>query len=121
VAVDATAWLAAYGAAWEARDGDAAAALFADDAEYCWGPFEDALVGGDAIRERWNAATAAHRDVRFSADVLGRDRDRVFVHWSVAVNRVDDASPTELDGAFVLDFAPDGRCSRLQEWWMVRP
>jgi hypothetical protein len=26
----------------------------------------------------------------------------------------------ELDGIFLLDFAPDGRCRKLQEWWHRR-
>lgn len=55
-AIDPADWLATYGRAWAAGDGDTAAGLFTPE--------------GVAIE---------------------------------------------------LDFAPDGRCARLQEWWMTNP
>ena len=118
-AIDVTEWLRAYGAAWEAHDGSAAAALFTEEATYCWGPFDPPLAGRAAIRERWDAATEGQGRVRFSAEPIGRDGDRAFVHWWVSISPPDDAA-VELDGIFVLDFAPDGRCARLQEWWLSR-
>lgn len=113
-------WLAAYGAAWEAHDGAAAAALFAEDGIYCWGPFAEPLVGREAIRERWDAATAGQGAVRFEAEPLGTDGARAFARWHTTIE--PGAEPgVELDGIFVLDFAPDGLCVRLQEWWLARP
>ena len=120
MAIDAGAWLKAYGAAWESHDGDAAAALFSKDGTYCWGPVDPPLVGRQAIRERWDAATADQGRVRFSSEVLGRDGDRVFARWWVSMTP-PDGPETKLDGIFVLDFAPDGQCRRLQEWWIVLP
>lgn len=111
-------WLGRYGAAWEAHDGDAAAAVFTDDAEYWWGPFAAPLVGQAAIRDRWNAATAGQGRVAFSAEVLGVDGMRAFARWKVSSSPEGVPRPMELDGIFVLDFAEDGRCLRLQEWWM---
>ena len=49
-----TEWLDDYGRAWEARDSDAAAALFAEDAVYQWGPFGDRLRGRPVIRTAWD-------------------------------------------------------------------
>jgi ketosteroid isomerase-like protein len=121
VAADVSAWLAAYGAAWEAHDGAAAAALFTEDATYEWGPFDEPLVGRAAIRERWGAATEDQGTVRFAARPIGSDGDRAFVRWQVSMHAQDSARPVELDGIFVLDFAPDGLCERLQEWWMTKP
>ena len=120
MALDLDDWLRRYGDAWAARDGDAAASLFSEDAAYCWGPFAEPLVGHVAIRDRWNAATADLEDVRFRAEAIGRDGARRFVRWRVELREPGQAS-VALDGVFVLDFADDGRCSRLQEWWMVRP
>jgi ketosteroid isomerase-like protein len=121
LALDVDAWLAAYGAAWEAHDGAAAAALFTEDATYEWGPFDEPLVGRDAIRERWQAATEDQGTVRFGAQQIGRDGQRAFVRWQVSMHAPDSASPVELDGIFVLDFAADGLCERLQEWWLTKP
>ena len=113
------AWLDRYAAAWAARDGAAAAALFTEDGRYDWGPFAEPLIGHDAIRDRWNAATADLDAVRFAAEEIGRDGDRAFVRWQVQLDEADET--VELDGVFVLDFAADGRCTPLQEWWMARP
>lgn len=120
MARDVAAWLAAYGEAWEAHDGAAAAALFTEDAAYEWGPFAEPLVGRAAIRERWEAATADQGTVRFAARQIGRDGQRAFVRWQVSLHE-PGARPVELDGIFVLDFASDGLCERLQEWWMTKP
>ena len=119
--MDVERWLAAYGAAWESHDGAAAAALFTADGVYCWGPFEAPLIGGDAIRARWDAVTAEQGRVRFAADPLGRDGARAFVRWTVSIEPAAGGAPVELEGIFVLDFADDGRCARLQEWWMAMP
>jgi len=48
-----TAWLEAYGEAFERQDPDAGAALFTPDATYQWGPFGELLRGPDEIRAKW--------------------------------------------------------------------
>jgi ketosteroid isomerase-like protein len=113
-------WLRDYGAAWEARDGERAAALFTDDGTYCWGPHEAPLRGRQAIRDRWALATSDQRDVAFRHEVLGIDEARGFARWWSTFVDSATGSRVELDGVFVLDFADDGLCSRLQEWWLAR-
>jgi len=113
-------WLRAYGAAWEARDGEAAASLFAEDGVYCWGPHETPLQGRQAIRDRWQLATGDQRDVAFRHEILGIDGARGFARrWSTFVDS-STGSRVELDGVFVLDFAGDALCTRLHEWWLAR-
>lgn len=109
------AWLTAYGAAWEARDGERAAALFAEDGVYCWGPLEPPLRGREAIARRWAEATRDQRDVAFRQEVLGVDGTRGFARWWSGFD--ETGSHFELDGVFVLDFGDDGLCTQLQEWW----
>jgi hypothetical protein len=88
-------WLRAYGAAWETRDGEAAAALFAEYGIYCWGPLEPPLRG---------------------SEILGIDGSRGFARWWCTY--AARGSRTELDGVFVLGFAGDRLCTQLQEWWL---
>ena len=113
-------WLRAYGAAWEARDGEAAAALFADDGLYCWGPRDAPLRGREAIRERWDQATGGQRDVAFRHEILGIDGMRGFARWWSTFTESSGTTRFDLDGVFVLDFAENGLCTQLQEWWDVR-
>ncbi|HYF25963.1 MAG TPA: nuclear transport factor 2 family protein [Baekduia sp.] len=116
---DVTSWLERYGAAWSAHDGAAAGALFAERAVYFFGPF-DPVEGRAAIAERWDQATALQGEVSFDWDLLGTQDDRHIVNWR-AVLQSGTPSATELDGVFVLDFAADGRCTELREWWASRP
>jgi hypothetical protein len=112
-------WLDRYGDAWRSGDGAAAAALFANDGVYCWGPYER-LEGGDQIRARWEEATRDQGPVHFEWDLLGQDGPRWFVHWRTRIEPGAEAG-VELDGAFVLDFDREGLCRHLQEWWLARP
>jgi SnoaL-like domain len=117
---DLDSWLRAYGEAWEARDGERAASLFAEDGVYCWGPHEPPLRGRAAIRDRWSLATGDQRDVHFRHEILGTDGARGFARWWSTFADRSSGSRIELDGVFVLDFADDGLCARLQEWWLAR-
>ena len=117
---DLDTWLRDYGAAWEARDGERAASLFAEDGIYCWGPYETPLRGREAIRDRWSRATHDQRDVAFRHEVLGIDGARGFARWWSSFSDRSAGSRVELDGVFVLDFAHDGLCEQLQEWWLAR-
>jgi SnoaL-like domain len=117
---DLDTWLRDYGAAWRARDGELAASLFAEDGVYCWGPYETPLRGREAIRDRWSRATGDQREVAFRYQILGSDGARGFARWWSKFVDNSTGSRVELDGVFVLDFAADGLCTRLQEWWLAR-
>jgi ketosteroid isomerase-like protein len=110
-------WLRRYGEAWERRDGEAAAALFTPDALYAWGPWEQ-LRGREAIAARWQQATADQGRARFEARPIGRAGEHEVVHWGCALGGPGDGH--EIDGVFLLRFAPDGLCEELREWWAVR-
>lgn len=113
-------WLRRYGAAWEGRDGDAAAGLFTAEGVYRWGPLDPPLVGRKAIRDRWLEATSDQEQIRFRSEVLGTDGDRGFARWWSTFVRRSTGMRVELDGVFVLDFGEDGLCEQLQEWWLGR-
>ena len=67
-------WLAAYGAAWEAKDGAAFAGLFEKDALYYWTPFEDPQKGRDEIKTAFDDAVAGReREQRSAAADLAAD------------------------------------------------
>lgn len=112
-------WLDRYGAAWEARDGEAAAELFTAGAVYHWGPF-DVLHGVAAVTRRWAAATADQRDISFEHAPLGLAGGLAYAHWRCRFRRRSTGLRCELDGVFVLRFDEDGRCSELREWWLQR-
>ena len=114
------AWLARYGAAWEARDGAAASSLFTPGARYYEMPFDRPKEGRAAIEEYWRTVTADQRDVRFKSDVIAVNGNTGVAHWSAEFRLQSTGAAVALDGVFVLEFDSSGQCSTLREWWHVR-
>jgi ketosteroid isomerase-like protein len=113
--VTADEWIAAYGAAWEQADADAAAALFTEDAIYRSSPFRPASVGQDGIRRYWQEVTSTQSAVRVRFGEPIAAGAKVAVEWWTTMR--SDGSEVTLPGCLLLRFAADGRCEELREYW----
>jgi len=113
------AWLESYGLAWESHDADGFVALFSDEASYLENPFDDPLVGSDAIRSYFGLMAHHQQDVSFGFEIL--TVVPVIAQWWASYTKADDGESTRLAGVFVLDFGDDGRCTSLREWWNADP
>ena len=113
-------WLQSYGAAWEGRDGTAAVALFTPDALYQETPHAEPLRGRTAIAGYWATVTADQADIEFDFSILAVSGRTGIAEWSARFRSVSGDVPVELNGVFVLEFAPDGLVRSLREWWHVR-
>jgi uncharacterized protein (TIGR02246 family) len=110
-------WVEAYRRAWEERDADAAAAIFTEDSEYRTQPFQEPHRGQDGVRSYWQEVTATQDDVEVRMGRPFVDGDRVVVEfWTTMLNA---GAEVTLAGSLLLRFAPDGRCARLREYWLV--
>lgn len=110
-------WLDRYVDAWRSYDRAAIEALFTDDCEYWYHPYDDSpVVGATAIADSWleeqdrpgswEASYRPHLIEGEKAVVEGTttyDTGRKF--WNI----------------WTLDFAPDGRCRHFVEWYMLEP
>jgi hypothetical protein len=108
-------WLAAYREAWRARDADAAAALFTDDATYAVQPYQDAFVGRGAVRDYWARVTAGQSDIEMTYGTPMTVGNRTAVEWWTTLT--NDGTPVTLAGAFILTFDDAGLCRSLREYW----
>jgi len=115
-----TAWLAAYGAAWQTRDAAAVGKLFTAEATYHEMPFDAPKAGRAAIEEYWRGVTGDQRDVVFKSEVVSVNGKTGVAHWSANFRVPSTGATIELDGVFVLEFDAAGSCSSLREWWHVR-
>jgi len=127
---DVNRWLEAYVAAWKSYDPDQIGALFADDVEYRYHPYDAPVHGRDAVIEAWlgesDNAAASTRDEAGSYDASYR---AVAVDGDVAVAvgsssySAKPGGPVErvFDNCFVLRFDSGGRCSEFTEWFIERP
>ena len=123
-------WLAQYVAAWKSYDRDEIAALFSDDIEYRYHPFDDPVRGREDVVRSWlgdgDAADASTRD---EPGTYGASYATIAVDGDVAVAtgsstyRSGPDGPVDrvYDNCFVMRFDTDGRCREFTEWYMKRP
>lgn len=119
---DVAAWLERYLAAWQSYDRAAIADLFAADATQRFKPFEEPVVGREAIVESWLAEDRLDAPGSWEADYepFAVEGDRAVV-TGVTTYFEDGAVSLVYDNVFTLRFGDDGRCSEFTEWFMKRP
>jgi hypothetical protein len=110
-------WLYAYGEAWETKDPEAAADLFAEDATYQETPFDEPMRGRAEIMEYWSGVTRSQDEVRFSYEILAASAGESIAHWDAYFVRLATGTPVEIDGVLLAKLDADGRCTEFREWW----
>jgi ketosteroid isomerase-like protein len=119
---DVDRWLAAYVEAWRTYDAEQIAALFGDDAEYRFHPYDEPIRGRDAIVRAWlgdrdDAGTwdAGYRTIAVDGDVA--------VTTGHTTYTTEPGGPVDrvFDNCFVMRFDDDGRCRSFTEWYVERP
>jgi ketosteroid isomerase-like protein len=126
---DVDRWLEAYVSAWKSYDPDEIGALFAEDIEYRYHPYDPPVRGRAAVVEAWlgegDHEGASSRDVEGTYDGSYR---AVAVDGEVAVATGESLCPKEpggpvvyWDNCFVMRFDPEGRCREFTEYFAQRP
>ena len=113
-------WMEGYGAAWEGRDPEAAAALFTVDARYQETPYSEPFQGQAGIGEYWTRVTADQENVRFSFEIIATSGSTGIAQWASKFRSISGDTEVELNGVFVLEFADVTQVRSLREWWHVR-
>ena len=111
------AWLDAYVQAWRSYDPRAIGALFADDAEYRYHPWDEPVRGRDAIVASWT--DEPDEPGSWEADYRA---------WAVDGSRAVATGQSSYDGGarvyhnvFLLEFDDAGRCRRFTEVFALQP
>jgi hypothetical protein len=113
---DVQSWLDRYVQAWRSYDREQIKALFSLDASYKYHPWDEPLMGADAIADDWLADRdepgtweASYRPLHvsgnkaFATGTSSYDNGRVY--WNL----------------WEVDFDDAGRCNRFVEWFMFKP
>jgi ketosteroid isomerase-like protein len=114
-------WLADYEAAWRAPGTDGLAEIFTDDAAYLHSPYEEPVVGLDAIRRMWEQDRDGPEEVfTLATNILAVDGATAVVRAEV---RYGDPLRQEYRDLWVIRLRDDGRSSWFEEWpyWPGRP
>ena len=111
-------WIAGYRRAWDSNAEGDIRALFTDDAEYRFHPYDETAASGlDAIVSAWLQDRDEPGDTTFEVRSMHVDGDTAFVQ---AVT--DYVTPGDVyDNLWVIEFAADGRARSFVEWYMKRP
>jgi SnoaL-like domain len=109
-------WAEAYERAWRSGDGEAAAALYAEDCVFRSQPFrelEDARAYMVRVFEEAEA-----REVWFGEPVENGDRGAI-EYWATLVE--PDGVESTLAGCHVARFRTDGLVAEARDYWHVEP
>jgi predicted SnoaL-like aldol condensation-catalyzing enzyme len=117
--MDVATWVETYRQAWEESDAEKAASLFTDDATYRSNIFEEPNAGHEGVSAYWSRVTSTQTDivVRMGRPIV--DGNRVSVEFWTTMN--NEGADVTLPGCLLLDFADDGRCRRLHEYYEFAP
>jgi ketosteroid isomerase-like protein len=108
------AWVAAYETAWRTAGTDSLGALFTDDASYRAGPFEEPVVGRDAIGAFWEAERDGPEETfALHTELVAADHDTAVVRAEVVYGEPPRRTYRDL---WVITLASDGRCRAFEEW-----
>jgi ketosteroid isomerase-like protein len=126
----AQAWLDSYVAAWLSYDADDIRALFTEDIAYRYHPYEDPIVGREAVVASWlgesDSDGASSRDAPGTysacyAPIAVDDDVVVATGTSRYSERPDGPIVRTYDNCFVMRFDNEGRCREFTEYYNRRP
>ena len=110
-------WLEKYGRAWEARDANAAADLYAEKGTYQVTPIVEPMRGRAAIFDYWTHVAQTEENIQFGYEILALTPDHGIARWWASFVIVPPQLKTKLDGIFVIALDGRGKCLQLREWW----
>jgi len=126
---NAQAWLNRYVDAWLSYDADDIAALFSDDVLYRYHPYDEPIVGRDAVVASWRGEDEGDSSTRDSPGTYEAEYAPVAVDGDTVVatgtsryrDQPDGPVVRTYDNCFVLRFDRDGRCCAFTEYYLRRP
>jgi SnoaL-like domain len=109
-------WLDRYRTAWTSNNPEDIRALFTEDAEYRYHPWDDPVTGHEAIVDSWLASRDEPGDWSF-------DGEPMLQHGGIGIveGRTVYANGPNYRNLWVVELAEDGRASRFTEWYMEEP
>jgi ketosteroid isomerase-like protein len=122
-------WLDRYVAAWESYEPDAIADLFSEDVVYRYHPYDEPIVGRDAVVASWlgegESDDASTRDepgtYEASYSPVAVDGDTVVAAGtSTYLDSPGGSVDRVYENCYLMKFDGDGRCREFTEYYMKR-
>jgi hypothetical protein len=113
-------WLDTYGRASKENDPQASADLFSLDARYYETPFDEPLIGRDAIYQYWSQGARALKDKENSYEIFSVKDNLGIARWQSQFTVINSGKRLALDCLFLVEFDENGLCRVFREWWHTR-
>jgi ketosteroid isomerase-like protein len=113
-------WIKGYEAAWRSAGTGRLAELFTSDVVYRQSPYEEPVVGLEAVRRMWDTERdGPDEEFTLATQILAVDGDMAVVRAEVHYAQPEQ----EYRDLWIIQLARDGRCSAFEEWpyWPDRP
>jgi nuclear transport factor 2 (NTF2) superfamily protein len=112
-------WAQVWERAWPAKDVEAIAALYAEEARYRAYPFREPDLGVEGVRDYLRRNFDVEHDIqcRFGEPVV--TGDRAATEWWA--NWVEEGEPLTMTGVTVLRFGDDGLILDHRDYWNSVP
>ncbi len=113
-------WLEEYSSASIQDDPQASAELFARNAEYYETPFDEPMIGRDAIHKYWETGARILKDKETYYQILSVKDNLGIARWQSKFTDVKSGKRYALDCLFLVEFDNHFRCSMFREWWHLK-
>src|SRR5512139_766301 len=104
-------WLDAYSLASIQNNPQASAELFARNAEYYETPFDEPMIGRDAIHKYWEIGARTLKDKEADYQILSVKDNLGIARWQSMFTDVKSGKRFALDCLFLVEFDNYFRCS----------
>lgn len=118
---DAQEWLDRYVAAWRSNDPSRIAALFSEDVSYRYHPYDDPVVGRDAVVDSWLADPDDPDDWEAHYTPFVVDGNRVVATGTSRYFADDSRSERVYHNCFLIEFDETARCRTFTEYYLQAP
>jgi uncharacterized protein (TIGR02246 family) len=113
-------WMHTYGRASKDNDAKASADLFAPDARYYESPFDEPMIGRQAIREYWEKGAQSLKDKESTYEIIAVKDNLGIARWQSQFTVIKTGKRLGLDCLFLVEFDEDVKCSLFREWWHLK-
>ena len=118
---EVSAWLGEYVEAWRSNDRDRIAALFTDDVRYRYYPYQEAIVGAEAVADAWLDDPDEPGSWEATYEPVAVDGEVAVAIGSSVYHEPDGGVREAFDNCFVIHFGAGGRCREFVEYYVKRP
>jgi hypothetical protein len=115
-------WIDRYVDAWRSNDRSKIVELFAPDATYRYGPWDEPIAGPEAIADSWLESPDAPDSWEARYEPIAIRDDLAVIHGRTRYFDSDRTQVrTQYDNVFLVRFDDTGRATDFTEWYIEKP